>query len=248
MDAESFELLHRLEPAYWWFAGMRRITDAILHKELSGPGIRILDAGCGTGFNMHYYGSCSSRMVFGLDVAEGAIHYIRNGTVTNFTQASVTAIPFRSETFDLVFSFEVVTQLRYELQDDALREMRRVLKPEGSLFIRVPAFKWLWSSHDQAICAFYRYTRRELEDKLRRLGYRIEWISYANTFLFPVALLRRMLKRFGIAQGSDVRPFPHGMRWLNRVFRCMLESEATWFQHGHRFPFGLSIVCHAKRS
>jgi len=247
MDTESFELLYRLEPTHWWFAGMRRITDEVLRRELNKSGIRILDAGCGTGFNLDYYRS-SSKMLFGLDLAAAAMDYVRGRNIKNAAQGSVTAIPYRTGIFDLVFSFEVVTQLRYEFHDDALREMHRVLKPGGSLFIRVPAFMWLRSSHDEAIWAFYRYTRRELEEKLSTLGYRIEWISYANGALFPVALLRRLLKRFGIAKGSDVRPFPRGLQWTNRAFRRVLESEAKWFQLGYRLPFGLSLICHAKKN
>jgi len=218
-----------------------------MHAELQRPGISILDAGCGTGYNVSYYAASNSRKVFGLDIAGAAIDFVKRKRLNTVAQASVTAIPFRSNSFDLIFSFEVITHLECGLHDDAFREMHRVLKPGGSLFLRLPAFMWLWSSHDEEIQAYYRYTRREVEEKLSSLGYRIEWISYANSFLFPVILLRRFLKRFGIARGSDVRPLPRGLGWLDSLFRRTLESEAAWFQSGRRFPFGLSLICHAKK-
>jgi SAM-dependent methyltransferase len=247
MRAEDFEQLYKLESAYWWFVAMRRITDTILHTELEKPGIRVLDAGCGTGFNVQYYASQKSRKVFGLDIADEAIGWAKRKGLKSVAQSSVTTLPFRSGCFDLVLSFEVITHLERPLHDDAFREMLRVLKPGGSLFLRLPAFMWLWSSHDEAIQAYYRYTQREVEEKLSRVGFRIEWISYANGFLFPVILLRRFLKHFGIAQGSDVRPFPYGLGWMDGLFRRILESEATWFRFGRRLPFGLSLICRAKK-
>jgi SAM-dependent methyltransferase len=247
MQAEDFEQLSKLESTYWWFAAMRRITDTILHAELQKPGIRILDAGCGTGFNVRYYASAKSRKVFGLDVSDDAIRCVKKNGLNTIVQSSVTAIPFPSDCFDLVLSFEVITHVERKLHEDALGEMLRVLRPGGSLFLRLPAFMWLWSSHDEAIQAYYRYTRTEVEEKLSRLGCRIEWISYANSFLFPIILLRRFLKHFGIARGSDVKPLPHGMKWLDCLFRQILESEAKWFQRGWRFPFGLSLICRAKK-
>jgi ubiquinone/menaquinone biosynthesis C-methylase UbiE len=49
MHAQDFELLYQLEEKYWWFAAMREITDTIASKELKRSGLKILDAGCGTG-------------------------------------------------------------------------------------------------------------------------------------------------------------------------------------------------------
>jgi SAM-dependent methyltransferase len=248
MRAEDFDQLHELESTYWWFVAMRRITETILSRELQAPGIRLLDAGCGTGFNVRYFSASKARTVFGLDISDPAIAYVRQNGLDTVVQASVTAIPFSSGCFDLVVSFEVVTQLEFQLHEQALGEMYRVLRPGGSLLLRLPAFMWLWSSHDEAVKTRYRYKRPELEAKLAGLGYRIEWISYVNCLLFPVVLLRRFLKRCGIASGSDVRPLPRGLQWLDGIFRRVLESEAAWFRRGHSLPFGLSILCHAKKA
>ena len=247
MRAADYEDMHDLEATYWWYVAMRRITETILSRELQAPGIRILDAGCGTGYNVQYFSSSPSRTVFGLDISGPAMEFVRKKGLNTVAQASVTAIPFPPDCFDLVFSFEVITHLERRLHEDAFREMRRVLKPGGSLYLRLPAFMWLWSSHDEAIQAYYRYARPEVEAILTRAGYRIEWISYANCLLFPVILLHRFLKRLGIASGSDVRPFPRALQWLDGIFRRALESEAAWFRLERRFPFGLSIICHAKK-
>jgi len=249
MHEQDFELLYQLEEGYWWFPAMREITDTIVRRELQKPALRILDAGCGTGFNLGYYGDTRGvrRDVYGLDLAAAALKHVRKRGFFKIAQASITDIPFRSETFDIVFSFEVVTQTPYDMHDASLREMHRVLKPGGYVFIRVPAFMWLWSSHDEELQVRYRYKRDEFSKRMRDAGFVVEWTSYANGFLFPVILARRFLKRLGIGGGTDVKPLPRGLRWLDSIFRSVLASEARWFRRGRRLPFGLSLICYARK-
>jgi len=248
MHDQDFELLYQLEETYWWFPAMRKITDVIAARELQQSNLRILDAGCGTGFNLGYYGANGARDVYGLDLADTALKHVRKRGFRKIARASITEIPFKTDTFDLVFSFEVVTQTPYETHDASLQEMNRVLKPGGHLFIRVPAFMWLWSSHDEELEVRYRYEREELGKRLERAGFVVEWISYANGFLFPVILMRRFLKRIGIGGGTDVKPLPAALAWLDGIFRGILASEATWFKKGRRLPFGLSLICYARKN
>jgi len=247
MHPQDFELLYQLEEKYWWFAAMREITDAVAARQLRQSNLRILDAGCGTGFNLEYYGAQTDREVYGLDIADAALRHVQKRGFRRITQASITDIPFKSGMFDMVFSFEVVTQTPTPVHHLALREMNRVLKPGGHLFIRVPAFMWLWSSHDDQIQVRHRYRREELCSKLSDAGFLVEWSSYANGFLFPVILIQRFLKRVGIGAGSDVKPLPRGLGWLDAVFRRILTSEAVWFKSGRHLPFGLSLICYARK-
>ena len=248
MHAEDFDLLYKLEEKYWWFPAMRQITDTIAARELQQSNLRVLDAGCGTGFNLGYYSGKNSRDVYGLDIANAALEHVRERGFRNIAQASIGEIPFKSEVFDLVFSFEVVTQTPREMHDAEFREMHRVLKTGGHLFIRVPAFMWLWSSHDEELEVRYRYARDELARRLASAGFVVEWTSYANGFLFPVILARRFLKRVGIGRGTDVKPLPRGLGWLDGVFKRILASEAAWFKSGRRLPFGLSLIAYARRA
>ena len=247
MRREDYELLYSLEEKYWWFAAMREITDTVVASELQKPNIRILDAGCGTGFNLTYYGAAGKRDVYGLDLATDAIEWVRKRGFRKVAQASVTDIPFHSETFDLVFSFDVLQQLASDRNETGIREMYRVLKPGGLVFVRVAAFEWLRSSHDEEIHSLHRFTRDEVVDKLKRAGFQVEWASYANGFLFPIVVLRRFLKHAGIGKGTDVKPLPHGLGWLDSIFRRILWSEAAWFKSGKRLPFGVSVICLARR-
>jgi SAM-dependent methyltransferase len=225
---------------------MRKITDTIIARDLHPSTLKILDAGCGTGFNLGYY-SDGSHDVYGFDIAASALQYVKKRGFPKIAQASITHIPFQSESFDMVFSFDVLSQMPYEMHDASLQEFYRVLKPGGHVFIRVPAFMWLWSSHDEELQVRYRYTVDELAKRMANSGFVMQWTSYANGFLFPVILVRRFLKRIGIGGGTDVKPLPRGLAWLDGIFRRVLASEAKWFGAGRKLPFGLSLICYARK-
>lgn len=246
MREKDFEDLYNLEERFWWFVAMRAITDTIVGSELNGRNLRILDAGCGTGYNIVHYQK-AGHSIFALDIAPEAIAGVRQRGFQRVCQASVVEIPYTSSAFDFVFSFEVVDQLPVQAGVEAIREMYRVLKPGGFLYVRVPAFEWLRSSHDEDIHTMHRYACPELRDKLKEAGFEVRLATYANTFLFPVVLLRRFLKHLGIGQGSDVKPLPTGLAWLDPVFRGILGAEARVVGSGGRLPFGVSVICYARK-
>jgi SAM-dependent methyltransferase len=248
LRSEEFDFLYQLEETFWWFAGMRHITDAILVDELkSSSQLRILDAGCGAGFNIAHYSSLDSHHVFGLDLSAYAIQTVRKRGIQRVCQASVTEIPYATASFDLVLSFDVICQGEHPPVEWGLREMLRILRPGGHLFIRVPAYTWMRSSHDVEVDTNRRFTRSELSREVAKAGLAVEWISYANCFLFPAVVVRRLLKGIGIGEGSDVRPLTGALGWVNSVFRTVLESEAVLFRRRIPLPFGLSIVCLARK-
>src|SRR5262245_2248125 len=246
MRPEDFEFLYSLEERYWWFVAMRRITDAIVAPQVQHKPLRIFDAGCGTGYNLQYYEK-AGHVVWGLDIAPEAVDGVRRRGFTKITQASAAEIPYQSATFDLVFSFDVLCQMPMELSDNAIREMSRVLKPGGFLFVRVPAFEWMRSSHDADLHTVHRFTRGELQGKLERAGLRTKLSTYANSYLFPVVIVRRFLKRLGIGTGTDVKPLPSGLGWIDPIFQRVLASESGILGHHNRLPFGLSVICYAEK-
>jgi SAM-dependent methyltransferase len=246
MRSEDFEYLYRLEADYWWFAAMREITDTVVSKELAARPLRILDAGCGTGYNLGHYAQ-QGHDVFGFDIASEAVDWVVRRGFPKIAQASVTEIPFQPESFDIVFSFDVLVQMPVEMSNQAIKEMFRVLKPGGFLFARTAAYEWLRSSHDEELHTMHRFTLHELHDKLIRTGFKIRQATYANTFLFPVVVVRRFLKRFGIGAGTDVKPLPTALRWVDPIFREILAAESFFTQRGIRLPFGLSAICLAEK-
>jgi len=251
MRASDYADLHALEAHFWWFEGMRAITAAILDPVCpAGRDRAILDAGCGAGGNLSWLGRyAGTGPVVGIDLAPIALGLSRERH-RKLGQASVTALPFAGETFDLVTSFDVLSQLPGPGGTDALREVHRTLRPGGVAFIRVAAYPWMRSGHDIALTVRRRYSLAELTAEVGRAGLHVVRATYANSALLPVAVIRRLiLPRVGlVAPGSDVRPLPRRLRGLNRALTGVLRAEARFLgRPGARLPAGLSAICLAAR-
>ena len=171
----------------------------------------------------------AQRPPFGFDFSAEALKFLRLRGVANVLQASTTDIPFESASFDLVTSFDVLCQLPGEGDQMALHEFHRVLKPGGMVYVRLPAYPWMFANHDRCSLTFQRYYRRTLVAKVERAGFRILKASYANFFLFPALAFKRLvLERLGVlSDSSDLRPIPARIKRYSRDSTCDRVDTAT---------------------
>lgn len=259
MRAGDYADLYALEEDLWWFGGMRAITAALLDPVCApGRDRLILDAGCGTGANLDWLARyAGGGRVVGLDLVSTALRFCgerRHPGLAHanpvLAQGSVTDLPFAERAFDLLTSFDVLGQVAGADDERAMGEMQRVLRPGGIAFIRVAAYRWMRSDHDEALGTHRRYALGELRDKVERAGLRVVRATYANSALLPVAMVRRLvLKRIGLcARGSDVKPLPPRLRWLNWALTRALGAEARVLRHPRaKLSAGLSAICVAAR-
>jgi len=106
--------------------------------EYTIPGERILDLGCGNG---RLYKVLQDKEVdyFGIDFSEQLIKIAKtNYPEAKFQVADILDLPFPNNFFDKVYSISVLHQIpSREFRLQSLKEVRRVLKPEGLLILRV---------------------------------------------------------------------------------------------------------------
>src|SRR5829696_220519 len=116
-----------------------------LLKGRFGPGVRVLDAGCGSGRNLVYF-LREGFDVCGVDTSPDAVAHVRSLARAlaphlpeeNFRREPVERMSFGDESFAAVLSSAVLHFARDESHWLAMmREMWRVLKPGGLFFARL---------------------------------------------------------------------------------------------------------------
>ncbi|NBT58851.1 hypothetical protein EBT16_08725, partial [bacterium] len=131
------------------------------------------------------------------------------------------------------------TDMRHMKKDrEFLSTVRSHLKPEGLLVLTVPAFSSLFSSWDELWGHYRRYSKSELQERLKANGFDILFASYFWSFLFPMAVLRKLSKK----QETE---FPTVKNGLNRflIWSSQVELKISRFL---RLPLGTSLIVVAR--
>jgi SAM-dependent methyltransferase len=179
-------------------------------------------------------------VVTGCDLAVLALEFCRRRNLEGLSQATVMWLPFPGQAFDLVTSFDVLYHRSVQDRDQAMLEFNRVLKLGGRLFLRLAAYDWMRGAHDRAVHTAHRFTVGEVRSSLLAAGFAVECVSYANTLLFPLALIQRLLENF-LAPEQERSALHSSPSWANGFLTRILRLEAAWLRH-HSFPWGLSVI------
>lgn len=97
-------------------------------------GKKVLDAGCGHGRDTQYLVQKGFDAT-GVDLAEGMIEHAKNNKEGNFHMMDVSDLKFNDEEFDGVWCNTVMHFFKPENMPEVLNELKRVLKPSGTLYI-----------------------------------------------------------------------------------------------------------------
>ncbi|WP_017930845.1 class I SAM-dependent methyltransferase [Robiginitomaculum antarcticum] len=242
MNKDVYIRMDELQDKHWWFAARRNILTTLISTLKLGDNARILEAGCGTGGNLHMLSQFGEVTAFEHD-DDALIMARQKGSYTLAQGTLPQKSPHYAEPFDLIVAFDVVEHIEEDIE--SLKTLRQSLRPDGSIVITVPAFPFLWSKHDETHHHFRRYTRKNLRTVLEEAGYNVAYMSYFNTMLFPViAGIRTLKKIFGMTgSADDTMP----TKAVNSILQKVFASERHWVGKVS-MPFGVSLVAVAKAS
>lgn len=236
MEIEKYHEMARIQEHHWWFRGRRSHFREILKGLKLGNNPSILEIGCGTGANLALLKEFGT--VFAAEMDDFSRDYARehSNIAVEYGELPDT-IPFADNTFDLICMFDVLEHVRCD--SDALQALLPRLRKNGRILLAVPATKWLFGDHDRMFHHFRRYSKQELEKTMYDSGLRLSKISYFNTFLFPLAVLARLIdfvKFKGNSTGMSTPP-----RFINNTLYNIFVAERPIIKK-NLFPFGLSLV------
>jgi ubiquinone/menaquinone biosynthesis C-methylase UbiE len=175
LKKEEYKIMFAAEEHHWWYRGLRKILFSSINKYLPLSKAQVLDVGCGTGLLLKIFSK--KHEIKGVDYSEEAISFCRLRGLKSLIKASVNELPFENNSFDLITCMDVLYHKGIDIRK-SLSEIYRVLKPGGIFAINIPAFNFLYSSHDRAIETARRFTKKELKNLLKGNGFAIFKFSY----------------------------------------------------------------------
>jgi len=119
----------------WDAEGRNWPTKSSLIKSLTNPTDRVLDIACGNGSILRYLKSQGYQQLHGLEISYYAINRLKAEGIQMY-YAKLPNIPLGDETFDVVIASQVLEHIIRRRH--FLKEIRRILKPDGRAFIFVP--------------------------------------------------------------------------------------------------------------
>lgn len=240
MQEQVYHANFQHENEYFWFIARNSIVYSAFKKHCKvGKGENVIDIGCGTGgfasmLNEEYDVTATDTEPLALEYAKKrGLEDLHLGTLDDFSSEKV---------FKAGFMLDVIEHI-----EDDNRVVSQVydLLPSGAWFVAsVPAYQWMWSTHDEIHQHYRRYTMGSFVKLLKRNGFEIVHKSYLNTFLFPLALAKRVIDRF--TKGKEETPHDEVSPILNSLFTKVFSSEKG-LVNSIGLPFGLSILVIARK-
>jgi len=232
MDAEYAAAYPEYYRRHWWW----RVRESILLGKIRSlvgctQSARILDVGCGAG--LFFDALQQFGPVEGIESDAGAVessgrwrHRIAHGQLDR---------SFRpAQAYDLILMLDVLEHIRNP--DELLHAATRLLAANGRILVTVPAFKWLWTTHDDVNHHLRRYTANEIRRALTDAGLVVTETRYMFQSLAILKLAVRAGEAVALRSARGHR-IPHPR--LNAIMQAWYRAEYAavgWL------PFGSSVI------
>jgi ubiquinone/menaquinone biosynthesis C-methylase UbiE len=187
----------------------------------------VLDAGCGTGRHMREMIQMPDLKIIGIDKndhelreAYASLQEIPDANIDNclIMKADIRKLPFAAASFDCVICSEVLEHIPEH--NEALKELVRVLKPQGVIVISVPRYYpekicWLISPvyHNAEGGHIRIYQKKKFRKMLASHGIKCWKINYKHALHAPYWWLKCLV---GIKNEGH---------WLVRYYKKYLEWD-----------------------
>jgi SAM-dependent methyltransferase len=210
---------------------IKKITRGFSHA----AGHAILEFGAGIGTLADEYLAQNKIKPDCIDIDPEQIKIIQNKGFNCFN--SMNDI---TQKYDAIYTSNVLEHIENDTQ--TLKELYSHLKPGGRLAVYVPAFMCLWSQMDELVGHFRRYTRQELNQKVKAAGFNLLSCHYSDSIGFFAWLYLRLI---GYNPGDANSSTPNkSLKFFDRV---LYPLSRTLDRMGLRYLFGKNLLLIAEK-
>ena len=237
------ELIKDCEEGSFWF---KHRLDSISYLTKAYNIQFLLDVGGGNGLISNHLQNNEIHCAL-LEPAKEAIINAQNTGLKCLICSSLYEAKFKGDTWESIGIFDVLEHI----EDDEifLQEIHRVLKPNGRLFLSVPAYQALFSDFDREVGHFRRYTLADLTNKLNAVGFEVNYKTYLFSFLpIPIFLFRILFKKkHKDKQVKRNKEHFKDRTFINYCLGLIFRHEKWFLKWRWTLPFGSSCLVVAQK-
>ncbi len=239
MKTEEYKKMYSAEKRFWWFRAKNMLVSELAKTFFKKEG-QYFDIGCGTGSNLDALSGDGSWL--GLDASKDAINWCAKRNIKNLILADAEKLPFKENCFT---GATVLDTLEHIQNDGAvLSEINRALCPGAYLIITVPAYRFLWGPHDEALGHVRRYRKKDVHSLLNGAGFKSVRVTHFLGLLCPLMMAARTMQKLRPKKSDTISyDWPS---WLNILLLCIVRLELILLKY-FNMPLGTTIAAVAKK-
>jgi len=236
MNKKTFYRHIKNQEKHWWFQARKKIIDQIISGINFKKKNNILDFGAGSGVNL------DMLRKHGLVDIHEQNKYARTVIKKNKNIKNLySTLKIKNDFYDLILMADVIEHVKQPKK--LLKDLKKFLKKDGRILITVPAYQFLFSKKDEVLGHHRRYDKKRLKNELK--GFKIENISYFNTFLcVPIVIMTLINKFLNRDYIKKVETTPNFI--INKLCYIIFSAEKYFIKY-FNLPFGISIYILAKK-
>lgn len=217
------------------------------------PGDVVLDAGCGLGRHLRHLARIPDLKIYGIDKNTWALRETSKSLDTQpdaltrdylVSIADINKLPFADASFDCVICSEVLEHIPDH--QNAIRELDRILKPNGTLAVSVPRYFaericWLISHayHNEEGGHIRIYRKKQLYQMLTGQGFQCWKINYKHALHAPYWWLKclvglkneehPLVKVYRKFLEWDIMKKPRPVRMLEELLNPLMGKSIVYY-------------------
>ena len=217
------------------------------------PGDVVLDAGCGLGRHLRHLARIPDLKIYGIDKNTWALRETSKSLETQpdaltrdylVSIADINKLPFADASFDCVICSEVLEHIPDH--QNAIRELDRILKPNGTLAVSVPRYFaericWLISHayHNEEGGHIRIYRKKQLYKMLTGQGFQCWKINYKHALHAPYWWLKclvglkneehPLVKAYRKFLEWDIMKKPRSVRMLEELLNPLMGKSIVYY-------------------
>ena len=247
---EGNEGCFKIEKRSFWFELRNKCIIQIIKKFPPKGGGPIFDLGGGNGFVAKSIADAGWGVVL-LEPSMSGVKNAKKRGLDHIICGTIESTNFKKGSLPAIGLFDVLEHIKDDL--NILKKAQQSLKPQGLIYLTVPAFNILWSQNDVYAGHFRRYRLSEIKQKLDSAGFSLVFGTYIFRLLVvPIFLFRAFPYYLGISarnfsKEAKTAHLPKGSLF-SAVIKKSFNSELTRIKKRKPSCFGGSCLLVARKT